>query len=86
MTWLSADGDIARMAIMSGSTIERAKYRALELLDRGDLHQAVASIATDINRHPDLAVPPEVTYVGIDAAYNRDAAGVRAFIEGFPSD
>jgi hypothetical protein len=24
---------------------------------------AVASIATDINRHPDLAVPPEVTYV-----------------------
>jgi hypothetical protein len=74
------------MAIMSGSTIERAKYRALELLDRGDLHQAVASIATDINRYPDLAVPPEVTYVGIDAAYNRDAAGVRAFIEGFPSD
>ena len=38
------------------------------------------------HRDPDLAVPPEVTYVGIDVAYNRDAAGVRAFIEGFPSD
>jgi hypothetical protein len=70
---------------MLGSAVERAKYRALELLDRGDLHQAVASIAADLNRHPDLAVPPEVTYVGIEAAYHRDAAAVRAFIDGFPS-
>jgi len=60
------------------------KKRALEYLDKGDLQNAIASLASDLNKHPDTR--PHVHFVvmlGMQAILDHDVGGVRRLIEGF---
>ena len=63
--------------------IVRSKQYALALLSRGRIREAVASMMTDMRRNPTYGVPPEIHAMGIFAAAAGDAAGARAYIEGF---
>jgi hypothetical protein len=63
--------------------VQRSKESALALLRGGRISEAVASMMMDMRKHPDCRVPPEINAVGIFAAAARDAAVVRAYIEGF---
>ena len=64
------------------------KERALAYVDRGELDNAMASLASDFRKHPDtdhdamkgLCVIAVLTHVA-----NGDVAGTRRFIEGFAS-
>lgn len=60
------------------------KQRALEYVDAGDLAQAVASMDSDLRKHPetDFMLSPLVG-VGLLYVANKDAAGVRYWINGF---
>lgn len=62
-----------------------AKQRALEYVDRGELDKAVAWLAIDLSKHPELDVAPpwSVIEVGMRAVVRRDGAGVRRWIEDF---
>lgn len=63
-----------------------AKERALEYVDRGDLYEALASIASDLRKHPStdtLTTAMLVTSIGARAALDGDDAEMRRFIEGF---
>lgn len=60
-----------------------AKQRALEYLDHGDLPNAVASMTSDLGKHPDLQLSMVLNTLGLMYAVNGDAAGVRSWIEGF---
>jgi hypothetical protein len=72
---------------MSDSTrhehLDWCKARALEYLNRGDLSNAVASMASDMTKHPETSCPPALTMVGMMAVMNHDADGVRRWIAGF---
>jgi hypothetical protein len=65
--------------------LEWCKGRAREYLDVGALGDAVASMLSDLGKNPETekSVQPELGMIGIMAAANGDASGVRAFIEGF---
>lgn len=63
--------------------IEWCKQRAREYLDKGDLRNAVASMTSDLSKHPETQCPPTVAMVGMMAVRNHDSHGVRCFIEGF---
>lgn len=61
------------------------KQRALAELDRGDLAGAVASMASDMRKHPETASAalfPLVSAAMADVAVG-DAAAIRRWIEGF---
>ena len=59
------------------------KQRALEYVDAGDLDQAVASMASDLTKHPDTAnTPPMLTMLGMMEIANGPNA-VRRWVEGF---
>jgi hypothetical protein len=62
-----------------------AKDRALEYADRGDLAQAMASLGSDLNKHPDTENHPGMELMMMLAMTgNLDAPGeLRKFIEGF---
>ena len=55
------------------------KRGALERLDRGDVRGAVASILSDMDKHPKT----RMRQLGLQVAISRDAKQVRDFIEGF---
>ena len=58
------------------------KTRALEYVESGDLPSAVASMTSDMGKHPENAVPPHLAMMGIlEIGHGRDA--VRRWIEGF---
>jgi hypothetical protein len=60
------------------------KERAREYLNEGDLQQAVASMLSDLTKHPDTQnVGRGTGMLGIMCAANGDNEGVRRFIEGF---
>ena len=59
------------------------KERALALLGDGRMREAVASMMSDMLKHPDCGVPYEVNAIGILAVAAGDLALVRAYIEGF---
>ena len=63
--------------------IERSKERALALLRVGRIREAVASMMSDMRKHPNCEVPHEIHTIGISAAAARDVAVARAYIEGF---
>jgi len=63
--------------------IERSKERALALLGAGRIREAVASMMMDMRKHPNCEVPHAIHAIGIFAAAAGDAAGARAYIEGF---
>ena len=62
------------------------KDRALAYVDRGDLVNALASMASDMRKHPDndtdMAAMLLAT-VGAGCVMSGDAAGMRSLIEGF---
>ena len=61
------------------------KERALEYLNRGDVPNAVTSMMSDLNKHPETALSPNSPLIalGMIAVMERDQAGAQRFIEGF---
>jgi Tfp pilus assembly protein PilF len=59
------------------------KERALEYLDAGDLANAVASMGSDLNKHPQTGAGAALMSLGLMYVMNCDQAGVRRWIEGF---
>lgn len=61
------------------------KQRALEFVDAGDLNNAVASMTSDLGKHPETArsVQPPIMVMGMTFAAEGDAAAVRRWIEDF---
>jgi hypothetical protein len=62
------------------------KQRALEYVDRGDLADALASMASDVRKHPGTDTPATTMLLALEGTrcvMNADAAGMRRFIEGF---
>jgi hypothetical protein len=62
-----------------------AKQRALEYCDSGDVQQAIASIASDLGKHPETK-----GHAGIELGLRQLVAGLlnttaqmRTFVEGF---
>jgi hypothetical protein len=60
------------------------KARALEYLDAGDLGNALASMGSDLSKHPETQnVGLERMALGMRYAIDGDAAGLRRWVEGF---
>ena len=61
------------------------KKRAREYIDRNDLPQAIASMMSDLTKHPETAQSAQgpLGMLGIMAAASGNAADVRRFITGF---
>lgn len=60
------------------------KQRAMEYAMRGDLDSAVASMGSDLNKHPETKEnSPTLVILGMMLVMNHDADGVRRWIEGF---
>ena len=60
-----------------------AKKRALEYVERGDGVQAMASMISDLGKHPELASSGELGAMLMFATDAKDMHAVRYFIEGF---
>jgi hypothetical protein len=60
------------------------KQRALEYVKEGDLTDAVASMISDLGKHPGTAMPGSPVFMlGLMEANAGDADRVRHWIEGF---
>jgi hypothetical protein len=59
------------------------KQRALEYLDAGDMNNAVASMESDMRKHPETQISDLLSMLGMRYLIDRDAAAVRRWIEGF---
>jgi len=59
------------------------KRRALEYVIAGDLVNAVASMGSDLKKHPETKVDPYLLMAGALAASQGQTDGVRRWIEGF---
>lgn len=60
------------------------KKRALEYLDRGDLHNAVASMTSDLSKHEDFVkIGAAMAPIGLFELLSHSEVGVRRWIEGF---
>lgn len=57
-----------------------AKQRALEYLDAGDLGNAIASMVSDLGKHPETRSVPLRLQQGLRFALENDTAGVRQWI------
>lgn len=71
---------------MSGSREEHlawCKQRALEYLDAGDLPNAVASMGSDLTKHPETGCPPVLMSLAMMHVLDGDAEGIRRWIDGF---
>jgi hypothetical protein len=60
-----------------------AKQRALEYLWRGELADAVASMGSDMGKHPELRMNDGLMAVAMLYVINYDVDGVKRWIEGF---
>jgi hypothetical protein len=60
-----------------------AKRSALEYLDRGDVANAIASMAIDMKKCNNLKHQPALMMMGFLALMNNDLAAARRWIEGF---
>lgn len=56
------------------------KQRALEYADRGDIAGALASMGSDLRKHPDLERSADLVMLGM---FENTPAKMRHFIEGF---
>jgi uncharacterized membrane-anchored protein len=63
--------------------LEWCKQRAREYLDAGDLLNAVTSMGSDLDKHPELRCNPYLLMAGALDAQNGDSRKVREWIEGF---
>jgi hypothetical protein len=60
------------------------KERALEYLEHNQLVDAVTSMASDLEKHPETqGISAYLTMAGMLSAQQGDRAGVRRWIEGF---
>lgn len=59
------------------------KKRALEYLNRGDAANAIASMLSDMRKHPDSGINPMIEAMGLKAAAQQDLDSARRFIQGF---
>jgi hypothetical protein len=59
------------------------KERALEYVEAGDLINAVASMGSDLAKHPETKCDPYLMMIGALDAQAGDAPAVRRWIEGF---
>lgn len=65
------------------SHLELCKKRAHEYLARGDVQNAVASMMSDLDKHPETAIKnPALSILGIMAARG-SIADARRYIDGF---
>lgn len=58
------------------------KTRALEYVDMGDNDQAVASMVSDMQKHPETDCPSALAILGM-MEIAKGSAAVRRWIEGF---
>jgi hypothetical protein len=64
--------------------LDWCKKRAHEYLDRGDVQNAIASMMSDLNKHPKTASRyPFLSHMGLMAAASGDVQEARRFIDGF---
>jgi hypothetical protein len=65
--------------------LQWAKDRALEYADRGDLADAMASMTSDLNKHPETKGHAGIELMGMLAlaGHLRTRKDVREYIEGF---
>lgn len=65
--------------------LEWCKERALEYLDRGDVQNAIASMLSDLRKHPELeySANPHLALIGMTIAADGDVKRARNYIEGF---
>jgi hypothetical protein len=65
--------------------LQWAKDRALQYADQGDLSGAMASITSDLNKHPDTAghAGSELMMMLALGGHMNTPAQIRDFIEGF---
>lgn len=65
--------------------LEWCKQRANEYLNNGDAQNAVASMMSDLNKHPDTATKPGsiLDAMGLMAAISNDVNEARRYINGF---
>jgi hypothetical protein len=67
--------------------LEWCKQRAREYLDRGDLANAVASMGSDLDKHPETRMAGDkmgmLIYVAMFRITEGDVQGVRDWVEGF---
>lgn len=62
------------------------KKRAIEYIELGDLNQALASMSSDLQKHPETAGDKNILLIGMSLLLsgNLDTpAKMREFIEGF---
>lgn len=61
------------------------KQRALEYLDAGDLPNALTSMLSDMDKHPDTKYPAGgiLVALGLAIVMRGNAAELRSWIEGF---
>jgi hypothetical protein len=64
--------------------LDWCKQRALELLENGDLADAIASMANDLEKHPETKLSnPFLTLLAMQHVVNADREAVRRWITGF---
>jgi hypothetical protein len=63
--------------------LEWCKERARAYLDRGELLDAVTSMGSDLDQHPELGCNVYIGLVGALHAKEGDREAVRRWIEGF---
>jgi hypothetical protein len=67
--------------------LEWCKQRAREYVDRGELADAVASMGSDMDKHPETRMAGEkmgmLIYVAMLRITEGDVQGVREWVEGF---
>jgi hypothetical protein len=67
--------------------LEWCKQRAREYLDRGELADAVASMGSDMDKHPETRMAGDkmgtLMYVAMFRITEGDVQGVREWVEGF---
>lgn len=64
--------------------LDWCKERALEYVERGELADAVASMMSDLGKHPETECNnPTLAAFGMMAVMQKDPEGVRRFITGF---
>ena len=59
------------------------KRRAMEYVDAGDLSNAVASMGSDLSKHPETRANGILMMLGMRHVLDHDAHAVRRWIEGF---
>lgn len=63
--------------------VEWCKQRAREYLAIGDVTNAVTSMMSDMNKHPECRVNDALVMLGMMTVQTGDLAGAHRFVEGF---